>query len=83
MLSDDIVHISHPYRTNMEIYSLIVAWGLELKDTVDKVRRVLKELITKKNLDGLDSVLEWVFPRVGIVIFEGMVEPGNPIPFVR
>lgn len=83
MLSEDIVHINHQYRTNMEMYSLIPAWGLEFEDTVDKVQQVLKELIVEEYLDGLEYVLEWVVSGVGINISECMVEPGNPIPFVH
>lgn len=31
----------------------------------------------------MDSISEWVVLGVGFIIFEGLVEPGNPLLFVR
>lgn len=41
LLGEEIVHISHRYMTNMEIYSLIATWGLAFEEDVDKVKKAL------------------------------------------
>lgn len=41
IMKEDILHIGHRYRTNMEIYSLIATWGLEFEHSMDTMKRVL------------------------------------------
>lgn len=83
IMGEAIAHIGHKYKTNMEIYSLIAAWGLELEDSVDKVKKILRALISEKYVLGMDSIFEWAIPGVGIDVCKGVEAPVNYIPFVR
>ncbi|XP_059073201.1 DNA replication licensing factor MCM4-like [Cryptomeria japonica] len=65
LLGEEIVHVFHRYRMNMEAYSLIVAWGFQFEVEVDKVKNALRVVIdsrwqafkTFKRLKQCDDVL--------------------------
>lgn len=82
MLAEEVAHISHWYRTNMEVYSLIMAWACEFKPEVEKVKLTLVKLIDQEFLINLDSILEWVVLGIGIQIKEGDNQE-ELLPFIR
>lgn len=81
MLGEDLSHIRFRYKTNMEVYSLIMAWACEFKPETEKIKLMLTKLIDEDYLINLDSILEWVVPQTGICIWEGDVEE-EILPFV-
>lgn len=63
--------IEHKYRTNIDIISLLVAWGLE-QGSKEDVQQILKECVDDEKTFGLRLILECV--RLG----EGLMAPkGN------
>ena len=44
--------------SNLDIISMVIAWGLELSKPVDEVRFVEKTLFTEDMLGGLDFILD-------------------------
>lgn len=42
--------IENQYQTRMDVYSLIMAWGLNLESSCDPVKRVLKVIILEEFL---------------------------------
>ncbi|XP_057838038.2 DNA replication licensing factor MCM4-like [Cryptomeria japonica] len=56
LLGEEIVHVSHRYKTNMEAYSLIAAWGFQFESEVDKVKNALRVVIDSR-LKQCDEVL--------------------------
>lgn len=61
---------------------MLLAWAYEFKPEVEKVKLTLIKLIDGDFLINLDSILEWVVPRVGICIKEGD-DQEELLPFVR
>lgn len=55
MLGEELVHIHFRYRTNMEVYSLIMVWACEFEPEVEKVKLTMKKLIDKDYLINLDQ----------------------------
>ncbi|GLJ11229.1 hypothetical protein SUGI_0147830 [Cryptomeria japonica] len=56
----------------MDVYSLVMAWGLESGDDTGMVRRILKALVPSDYLGELVSLLEWAILGVGFDIGEGV-----------
>lgn len=83
LLGEEIVHVGHRYRTNMEAYSLIFAWGFQFEDEVDKVKNALRVVIDSNDLLNMDSACACVVPKVGIVPNEGVVGQVAPLPLIR
>lgn len=54
---------------------MVVAWGLELGDTMKNVKWVVCSIIDYEWLIGLDSFLEWVVLGVGFDVSEGIEDP--------
>ncbi|GLJ30919.1 hypothetical protein SUGI_0615760 [Cryptomeria japonica] len=80
--------IKHRYKTRMDVYSLVMARGLECGDDTGTMRRAMEALVLSKYLGELDSLLEWAVPRVGFHIGEGVQTEGEGlkeviIPFLR
>lgn len=75
----------HHYRPNMDVYSLMVVWGLEFEDSIDTVKMVMKALVPEEFLLGMDSIFEWVVPGEGFDVVEGTNGDilVNNLPFVR
>ncbi|XP_057840033.2 DNA replication licensing factor MCM4-like [Cryptomeria japonica] len=67
LLGEEIVHVSHRYRMNMEAYSLIAAWGFQFEAEVDKVKNALRVVIDSRYMLNMDSVCARVVPMLGIV----------------
>lgn len=85
ILFDDL---KHRYRMNMDIYSLIMAWGLDLGESIELVKKVMKTLVYEDYLEDMNSLLEWATPGVGMDISEGIdndeeEETEKCIPFVK
>lgn len=72
ILGKGFEELKHGYCTNMDIYSLIMAWGLDLGEPVEMVKGVMEALVHKDFLEGMDSILEWAIPREGMDICEGI-----------
>lgn len=80
--------IKHRYKTRIDVYSLVMAWGLESSDNTGMVKRVMEALIPADYLGELDSLLAWAVPGVGFDIGEGVKHEGKGIkeviiPFLR
>lgn len=82
MLGEEVSHIHFRYRTNIEVYSLILAWACEFESEVEKIKLTLKKLIDREYLINLGSILDWVVPRIGIHIRDGD-DNEDLLPFVR
>lgn len=77
MLGDGFKKLTHIFKTNMDIYLLVMAWGLNLGELVNEVRRVMKTLVHKYFLVDMESIPQWVILGVGLVKIEGM-DGGGP-----
>lgn len=64
--------VRHRYKTNMDVYSLILAWGLDLEKFVEPVRQVTEAIVPEDYHLGMESILEWVVPGVGFDVCEGI-----------
>lgn len=64
--------IKHRYKTRMDVYSLVMVWGLECGDDMGTVRRIMDALVPSEYLGELDSLLEWVVTGAGFDIGEGV-----------
>lgn len=64
--------LKHSYRTNMDVYSLIIVWGLDLGETVETVKRVMEAIVHSDFLEGMDSIMEWAIPGEGLDVREGI-----------
>lgn len=65
--------IRHRFHTNMEIYSLIMAWGLDLGETVKIVRKVMEAIVHSDYLEGMESILGWFILGVVLDVHIGLV----------
>lgn len=88
ILGKDFGDLRRRYQTNMDVYSLIMAWGLDLGETVKTVTRVMEAIVHRDFLDGIYSILEWAIPREGLDVREGIDDGEHEefekcIPFVR
>ena len=54
----------------MKIYSMIVAWALQLDESKDIVIFMMMKLVTSKPLLSLDEILEASIPDIGIDLRE-------------
>lgn len=77
MLGNGFKKLTHRFRTNMDIYSLVMAWGLDLGEPVNEVRRVMKTLVHKYFLVDIERILQRAIPGVGLVKIDGM-DGGGP-----
>lgn len=78
----------HKFRSNMDIVTMVVAWGLELGDTTNNVQWVVRSIVEDEWLLGLNSVLEWAIPGAGFDVNEGFEDPvlaelHGLVPFMR
>ncbi|GLJ15357.1 hypothetical protein SUGI_0251870 [Cryptomeria japonica] len=69
---------------NMDVYSLIMAWGLDLGESEEMVK-VMESIVHRDYLNGMDSILEWEISGVGFHVREeiemyNMSVLGNPFP---
>lgn len=62
ILGKSFGNMRHRYKTNMDVYSLIIAWGLDLGELTRIVREVMEMMVHRYFLEGLESILEWVVP---------------------
>ncbi|GLJ39321.1 hypothetical protein SUGI_0802560 [Cryptomeria japonica] len=72
----------------MDVYSLVMAWGLESGEDMEMVRSAMEALVPNDYLGELDSLLEWTIPNVGFYVGEGVNHEGDGIkkaiiPFLR
>ena len=58
----------------MHIYSLIVVQGLDLGEPVEMVRMVMQKILHEDFLIGMESILKWMVPSVGLDYSEGLVD---------
>lgn len=49
-----------------------MAWGLDLGESIEVVKKVMKALVYKDYLKNMDSLLEWMILGVGMDINEGI-----------
>ncbi|GLJ22869.1 hypothetical protein SUGI_0431090 [Cryptomeria japonica] len=80
--------IKHRYKMRMDVYSLIMVWGLECGEDTGTMRWVMEALVPNEYLGEMESFLEWVVPREGFDIDEVVEHEGKgikavKIPFVR
>ncbi|XP_057861159.2 uncharacterized protein LOC131069670 [Cryptomeria japonica] len=65
------------YKMKMDVFSLIMAWGLELEETTATVRRVMQTIGHDDFLVGMDSLLQWAELGVGFDAREGLETDAN------
>ncbi len=56
--------------SNLDVIAMVVAWGLELNNPIEEVRYVAKTLFAEDMLRGLDSMLDWSIPGIGLDFVE-------------
>lgn len=56
LLSDDLVDAKHKYHINMDIFSMILGWALDLAEDVDVIKWVFNALVKEDMLGGLGSI---------------------------
>lgn len=74
IIGKDFGALRHMLRLNLDMYSLIVAWGLDIGEPVELVCKVMLKIVHKDFLVDMDSIFKWVIPRVGLDIFEGIID---------
>lgn len=79
VLGEGVAVIGHHYRCREDIYSLLMAWGLEMGHTVEEVRKVLQRIIPGEYLLNLESLLEWAVPGWGFNLAEGIPEENEEL----
>lgn len=52
----------HKFLLNMDVVTMVVAWGLELGDSIENVEWVVWAILDYEWLVGLNSSLEWAIP---------------------
>ena len=52
--------------SNLDVIAMVVALGLELNNTTKEVGYVARSLFEEDMLGGLDSILEWYVPSIGL-----------------
>ena len=67
---------------------MVVAWGLELNNPIKEVRYEARTLFAKDMLGGLNYILNWSVPSIGLDLFECFEEEDEGkrygyIPFLR
>lgn len=65
---------SSRWKVNLDIISMVIAWGLEIGDDIETVKWAATSLFDDDFIEGLDSILEWVVPGVGFDYSEGFEE---------
>ncbi|GLJ40459.1 hypothetical protein SUGI_0833650 [Cryptomeria japonica] len=65
--------VEYRYQTNMDAYSLIVAWGLEFEHSLGPIKKVVEAIIPEDYSLGLDTVYEWAVSGKGFDLCEGNV----------
>lgn len=87
IMGESFGSLIHRYKKNIDIYSLIMAWDLDLGEQVETIREVMRTIVPKDFLDGLDSMFKWVIPDVGMGLREGNEDEkrdsgGGVVPFI-
>lgn len=59
------------WKVNLDIISMIIAWGLEIGEDIEMVKWAITLIFEDEMLEGLDSILEWVVLGVGLDYSEG------------
>lgn len=62
----------HKGQMNVDIASMIFAWGLELNEEIEVIKWVMSSLFDANLLMGMDSFLEWAVLGVGYDVLEGI-----------
>lgn len=85
VMGEGINYVSHYYKMNMDVYSLMATWSLEFENSVDTVKIVMKALVPKEYLLGMDSIFEWVVLGEGFYLAKGINGdvPVDNLPFVQ
>lgn len=60
----------HRYCLNMDVVTMVMAWGLELGDSTKNAAWVVRTILDDEWLVGLNSILEWVIPGAGFDVSE-------------
>ncbi|GLJ11543.1 hypothetical protein SUGI_0170360 [Cryptomeria japonica] len=85
LLGEVFMDTPHRYRTNVDILTIVAAWGLEIGKT-NKVECMLKACTREEWMYGLQPVLARAIPLLGFDLEDGEVTKEGIcflFPFIR
>lgn len=73
---------------NMDVYSLIMVWGLDVGEPVEVVKKMMETIVHSDYLNDMDLILEWAILGVGIDVRECFAEASHerfrkPLSFIQ
>lgn len=72
LLGDYFLKTMHKYKTNVDVVTMVLAWGLELGERKDVLVEVLRLCVEDDWLGGLMELLQMTMSGVGFNVGEGL-----------